>query len=137
MAKKRKAPRPAQPKGPREVDAKDASLRINSYEDVADSEDEYFMNQDRIDFDDEPRSKRIRRQERGRGFPRRLWTKRSLPRTSRTMRGRKEANLARCPPSLGAGVRRRKTMTEREEKTKASGNLEEGVLQCRPDPDRG
>ena len=68
MAKKRKAPRQAQPTGPREVDSKDASLRINTYEDVADSEEEHFINQDRIDFDDERRSKRIRRQEREEDF---------------------------------------------------------------------
>lgn len=60
MAKKRKAP--AQPKGPREVDTKDARLGpITTYKDVADSEDEYFMNQDTIMMDDEPDSKRRRK----------------------------------------------------------------------------
>ena len=64
MAKKRKAGRrPAAPSGPRELDPADAKLRINSYEDVADSEEEYYMNKDRIDFDDEPKSKRQRRLE--------------------------------------------------------------------------
>ncbi|KAJ4304067.1 something about silencing protein 10 [Collariella sp. IMI 366227] len=65
MAKKRKAPRPSAPSGPREVDAKDARLTVKTYEDVADSGDEYWANQDRIDFDDDeqPRSKRLKRQE--------------------------------------------------------------------------
>lgn len=60
MAKKRKAP--AQAKGPKEVDPKDARLGpISTYADVADSEDEYFMNQDTIMVDDEPDSKRRRK----------------------------------------------------------------------------
>ncbi|KAL2137361.1 hypothetical protein VTI74DRAFT_3301 [Chaetomium olivicolor] len=65
MAKKRKAPRPSAPSGPREVDARDARLTVKTYEDVANSEDEYWANQDRIDFDDDeqPRSKRLKRQE--------------------------------------------------------------------------
>ncbi|KAH8879901.1 hypothetical protein GQ53DRAFT_755531 [Thozetella sp. PMI_491] len=68
MGKKRKVPRSSEPSGPRAVDPKDASLRIRSFEDVADSEDEYHMAQDRIDFDDEPRSKRARRKEREEEF---------------------------------------------------------------------
>lgn len=52
MAKKRKAPRPTGPAEPREVDAKDARLTVKTYKDVANSEDEYWENQDRIDFDD-------------------------------------------------------------------------------------
>ncbi|KAL2259260.1 hypothetical protein VTK26DRAFT_7126 [Humicola hyalothermophila] len=65
MAKKRKIARKAEPSGPREVDPKDARLTVRTYEDVANSEDEYWANQDRIDFDDddEPRSKRLKRQE--------------------------------------------------------------------------
>ncbi|KAG7290936.1 hypothetical protein NEMBOFW57_000942 [Staphylotrichum longicolle] len=65
MAKKRKVSRKAEPTRPRDVDAKDARLTIKTYEDVADSEDEYWANQDRIDFDDDeqPRSKRLKRQE--------------------------------------------------------------------------
>lgn len=65
MAKKRKAPRsPQEPSGPREIDPKDARLTIRTYEDVADSQDEYWAEKDRIDFDsdDEPRSKRLKRQ---------------------------------------------------------------------------
>ncbi|KAL1835679.1 hypothetical protein VTJ49DRAFT_6246 [Mycothermus thermophilus] len=65
MAKKRKITRKAAPSGPREVDPKDASLTIRTYEDVADSQDEYWAEQDRIDFDDSdgPRSKRLKRQQ--------------------------------------------------------------------------
>jgi U3 small nucleolar RNA-associated protein 3 len=60
MAKKRKASGRSQPTGPKEVDEKDARLGpITTYEDVADSEDEYFLNRDRIMFD-EPSSKRRR-----------------------------------------------------------------------------
>jgi U3 small nucleolar RNA-associated protein 3 len=64
MGKKRKAAQPAGPSGPREVDPAEARLTINTFEDVADSEDEYFINKDRIDFDDDedaPKSKRLRR----------------------------------------------------------------------------
>ncbi|KAK3944585.1 Sas10 C-terminal domain-containing protein [Diplogelasinospora grovesii] len=65
MAKKRKASgRKPEPSGPRDVDVKDARLTVRTYEDVANSEDEYYMEKDRIDFDDEPRSKRLRRAER-------------------------------------------------------------------------
>ncbi|KAI2470651.1 Sas10 C-terminal domain-containing protein [Annulohypoxylon bovei var. microspora] len=65
MGKKRKASNgPSQPKGPREYDPADARLGpINSYEDVADSEDEYFMNKDQILLDDGPKSKKQRRVE--------------------------------------------------------------------------
>ncbi|KAK8915553.1 hypothetical protein H634G_07792 [Metarhizium anisopliae BRIP 53293] len=64
MAKKRKAgSRNAGPKGPKELDPSDARLGpITTYQDVADSEDEYFLNKDTIMLDDEPNSKR-RRQE--------------------------------------------------------------------------
>jgi U3 small nucleolar RNA-associated protein 3 len=70
MAKKRKATRKSEPSRPVEVDAKDARLTIKTYEDVADSEDEYWANQDRIDLDDddEPRSKRLKRQEKEDAF---------------------------------------------------------------------
>ncbi|KAL2145131.1 hypothetical protein VTI28DRAFT_7881 [Corynascus sepedonium] len=70
MAKKRKAPRNSEPSGPREVDTKDARLTIRTYEDVADSQDEYWANQDRIGFDedDEPRSKRLKRQDKEDAF---------------------------------------------------------------------
>ncbi|KAL2188303.1 hypothetical protein L209DRAFT_751156 [Thermothelomyces heterothallicus CBS 203.75] len=65
MAKKRKAPRDPEPSGPREIDPKDARLTIRTYEDVADSQDEYWAEKDRIDFDEdeEPRSKRLKRQQ--------------------------------------------------------------------------
>ncbi len=70
MAKKRKVSRKSEPSGPRDVDAKDARLTIKTYEDVADSEDEYWANQDRIDLDDDdqPRSKRLKRQEKEDAF---------------------------------------------------------------------
>ncbi|KAF3353413.1 Diphthamide biosynthesis protein 2 [Verticillium dahliae VDG1] len=63
MGKKRKASsRNAQPTGPKELDAADARLGpITTYQDVADSEEEYFINRDKIMFDEEPRSKRARR----------------------------------------------------------------------------
>ncbi|KAM0284965.1 hypothetical protein ACHAQH_001654 [Verticillium albo-atrum] len=65
MGKKRKASsRNAQPTGPKELDAADARLGpIMTYEDVADSEEEYFMNRDKIMFDEGPKSKRARRVE--------------------------------------------------------------------------
>ncbi|KAI1144622.1 Sas10 C-terminal domain-containing protein [Hypoxylon sp. FL0543] len=65
MGKKRKASSaPSEPKGPREYNPADARLGpINSYEDVADSEDEYFMNKDQILFDDGPKSKKQKRLE--------------------------------------------------------------------------
>ncbi|OAQ68095.1 Sas10/Utp3 family protein [Pochonia chlamydosporia 170] len=65
MAKKRKAgSRNAAPKGPKELDQSDARLGpIKTYQDVADSEDEYFMNKDTIMLDDEPDSKRRRQQD--------------------------------------------------------------------------
>lgn len=64
MAKKRKASRAPVAKGPKEVDAADARLGpITTYADVADSEDEHFLKEDEIMFDEEPRSKRQRRLE--------------------------------------------------------------------------
>ena len=69
MGRKRKASsRNAEPKGPRELDAADARLGpITTYEDVADSEDEFFIKQDNImlddDDDDEPGSKRRKRED--------------------------------------------------------------------------
>ena len=62
MGKKRKASRAPVAKGPKEVDSADARLGpINTYADVADSEDEHFLQQDEIMFDEEPQSKRQRR----------------------------------------------------------------------------
>ncbi|KAF4446015.1 hypothetical protein F53441_10293 [Fusarium austroafricanum] len=65
MAKKRKASgRNNAPSGPKELDPSDARLGpITTYEDVADSEDEYFMNRDQILLEDEPNSKRRRKQD--------------------------------------------------------------------------
>ncbi|KAM5345389.1 hypothetical protein ACJ41O_011251 [Fusarium nematophilum] len=65
MAKKRKASgRNNAPSGPKELDPSDARLGpISTFEDVADSEDEYFMNRDQILLDDEPNSKRRRKDE--------------------------------------------------------------------------
>lgn len=64
MAKRRKGSGPAQAKGPKELDSKDARLGpITTYKDVADSEDEYFINQDTIMLEDEPKSKRQRQDE--------------------------------------------------------------------------
>lgn len=64
MGKKRKASRAPVAKGPKEVDPNDARLGpITSYADVADSEDEHFIQQDEIMFDDEPQSKRQRMQQ--------------------------------------------------------------------------
>ncbi|KAK1773911.1 Sas10 C-terminal domain-containing protein [Copromyces sp. CBS 386.78] len=62
MAKKRKAPRPTGPAEPREVDAKDARLTVKTYKDVANSEDEYWEGQDRIDFDDSDDGRQSKRQ---------------------------------------------------------------------------
>ncbi|KAL8365974.1 hypothetical protein RB595_004653 [Gaeumannomyces hyphopodioides] len=59
MGKKRKASRqPVAPSGPKGVDPADARLQVNSYEDIADSEEEYFMNKDKILLDDGPSAKR-------------------------------------------------------------------------------
>ncbi|KAL7784246.1 Sas10 C-terminal domain-containing protein [Trichoderma afarasin] len=63
MAKKRKASRAAESSGPKELDPADARLRVNTYEDVANSEDEFFMNRDTIMLDDEPNMKRRRKGE--------------------------------------------------------------------------
>ncbi|KAI1769196.1 Sas10 C-terminal domain-containing protein [Hypoxylon sp. FL1150] len=70
MAKKRKAGGgPSEPKGPREYNPADAKLGpINSYEDIADSEEEYFLNKDQILFDDGPKSKKQKRQEEEQAF---------------------------------------------------------------------
>lgn len=62
MAKKRKAP--AQAKDPQEapeLDARDSRKRITSYKDVADSDDEFHLNQDEIRLGEEPQAKRRRK----------------------------------------------------------------------------
>ncbi|KAK0732742.1 Sas10 C-terminal domain-containing protein [Apiosordaria backusii] len=66
MAKKRRISRKTEPTGPRDVDAKDARLTIKTYEDVADSGDEYWAEKDQIMLDSEdeqPRSKRLKKEE--------------------------------------------------------------------------
>jgi U3 small nucleolar RNA-associated protein 3 len=63
MAKKRKAVSGAS-KAPKEEDSK---MAINTWEDVADSEDEFHMNRDKILLDEGPVAKRMRKyQEEGR-----------------------------------------------------------------------
>ncbi|KAK5664088.1 hypothetical protein OQA88_303 [Cercophora sp. LCS_1] len=75
MAKKRKASRKSEPTGPRDIDAKDARLTIKTYQDVANSEDEYYAEKDRIDFDSDDdgggggrRSKKRKRQQKEEEF---------------------------------------------------------------------
>ncbi|KAK1968474.1 Sas10 domain-containing protein [Colletotrichum sublineola] len=64
MAKKRKASAQNAQTGPKELDRADARLGpITTYEDVADSEEEYFLNRDKIMFDEGPKSKRRKRDE--------------------------------------------------------------------------
>ncbi|ETS84015.1 hypothetical protein PFICI_05891 [Pestalotiopsis fici W106-1] len=65
MAKKRKASsNTTEPKGPREYDPKDARLGpVTTYEDVADDQEKYWMEQDAIMFNDGPKSKKQRRAE--------------------------------------------------------------------------
>ncbi|CAN9191005.1 unnamed protein product [Alternaria alternata] len=60
MAKKRKADGGASraPKAPKEEDSR---MRINTFEDVADSEDEFHMNRDKILLDEGPAAKRMRK----------------------------------------------------------------------------
>ena len=44
----------------------DSKLRVNTYEDVADSEDEFHINRDKVLLDETPTQKRLRRaQEQG------------------------------------------------------------------------
>lgn len=60
MAKKRKAGGGASgaPKAPKEEDSR---MRINTFEDVADSEDEFHMNRDKVLLDEGPAAKKLRR----------------------------------------------------------------------------
>ncbi|KAF3922477.1 hypothetical protein AA313_de0208178 [Arthrobotrys entomopaga] len=62
MARKSKRTRAdSKPTGPRALDSSDAKIgKLTSYEDVADSEDEFYLNQDRIAFDEDPATKRRR-----------------------------------------------------------------------------
>ena len=60
MAKKRKAV--GRPHGePRDDEPVNTKLRIKTYEDVADSEDEFHINRDKILLDDGPAQKRQRK----------------------------------------------------------------------------
>lgn len=60
MVKKRKASRASGTSGPKDVDPTDARLAIRTYEDIADDQEQYFMDKDKIMLEDEPRSKRPR-----------------------------------------------------------------------------
>ena len=46
---------------PRELNDADSKLGINTYEDVADSEDEFYINRDKILLEEGPTQKRQRR----------------------------------------------------------------------------
>lgn len=62
MGKKRKAS--GQPFGrnkSQELNDADSNLRINTYEDVADSEDEFHINRDKILLEEGPAQKRQRK----------------------------------------------------------------------------
>ncbi|KAF2172939.1 hypothetical protein M409DRAFT_16890 [Zasmidium cellare ATCC 36951] len=62
MAKKREASgRSQESNGPAELDPRDSRKRINTYEDVADSDDEFHLNQDEIRLGEEPEAKRRRK----------------------------------------------------------------------------
>ena len=62
MAKKRKAG--GRPFGNGEIRHEkdgDSKLRVNTYEDVADSEDEFHINRDKVLLEENPTQKRLRR----------------------------------------------------------------------------
>ncbi len=62
MGKKRKAGgRPFGRDEPRELNDADSKLRINTFEDVADSEDEFHINRDKILLEEGPAQKRQRK----------------------------------------------------------------------------
>ncbi|EOA81944.1 uncharacterized protein SETTUDRAFT_165485 [Exserohilum turcica Et28A] len=58
MAKKRKAAGAGAPKAPVQEDSR---MRIHTYEDVADSEDEFHMNRDKVLLDEGPVAKKMRK----------------------------------------------------------------------------
>ncbi|KAF3940979.1 hypothetical protein ABW19_dt0208410 [Dactylella cylindrospora] len=61
MARKSKRSREVGKSGPRELNPNDAKIgELTTYEDVADSEDEFYLNQDKIVFDEDPIAKRRR-----------------------------------------------------------------------------
>lgn len=62
MGKKRKSSgRPFGRDEPRDLDNADSKLTINTYEDVADSEDEFHINRDKILLEEGPAQKRQRK----------------------------------------------------------------------------
>lgn len=62
MGKKRKESGQATYNGePRKYSVSDSKLRVNTFEDVADSEDEFYINQDKVLFDEGPAQKRQRK----------------------------------------------------------------------------
>lgn len=61
---KRKASRSSGPSGPKSLDPADARLAIRTHEDIADDQEQYFMDQDKIMLEDEPHSKRARTDDR-------------------------------------------------------------------------
>ena len=62
MAKKRKAGgRPLGNDGNRHGRNGDSKLRVNTYEDVADSEDEFHINSDKVLLEENSSQKRLRR----------------------------------------------------------------------------
>ena len=61
MAKKRKGSGRGGPSGPREVDERDNKMNITTYADVADSEDEFHIQRDKVMLDDGPEAKRQRK----------------------------------------------------------------------------
>ena len=60
MAKKRKAGARA-PVDPGKINPEDAKLAINTFEDVADSEDEFHINRDKVLLDEGRAAKRLRK----------------------------------------------------------------------------
>jgi U3 small nucleolar RNA-associated protein 3 len=61
MAKKRKASSQAAGQSKRTAPALSSKLNIQTYEDVADSEDEFLINRDKILLDEGPEAKRRRK----------------------------------------------------------------------------
>jgi len=62
MAKKRKGSGRGGPSEPKEFDEKDAKLGpITTYEDLADEEDDFHINRDKVMLDDGPDAKRQRK----------------------------------------------------------------------------
>lgn len=62
MAGKRKKSGRGGPSGPKEFNEKDAKIgNISTFEDVADSEDEFHIQRDKVMLDDGPQAKRQRK----------------------------------------------------------------------------